>query len=318
MSRVLAFYYSREVNTVLEKRKTRKSLPNWVHYTLMCAPGYIWLFLFSIVPMVGIVMAFQDYNPSKGWFGSPWVGLKHFRFLLAIPDAKRALWNTFIIAISKVVLNIIIPMTFALLLNEVKNLKFKKGVQTIVYLPHFISWVLLGNIITNMLGVNGILNTILKAVGHEPVMLMTEPSTFKALLIGTDVWKEFGYNAVIYLAALTGIDTSLYEAAAIDGANRWQSTWHITLPGLIPTVVLLATLALGNVLNAGFDQVFNMYNNIVLPVADILDTYVYRLGLVNLQFSLSTAAGLFKSVVSFVLVVTSYALAYKFADYSIF
>lgn len=156
----------------MEKTKTRKSLPVWFHYTLMCIPGYIWLFMFSIVPMVGIVMAFQNYNPSKGWFGSDWVGLQHFEFLWAIPDAKRALWNTLIIAISKVILNIVIPMAFALMLNEIKNMKFKKSVQTIVYLPHFISWVLLGNIITNMLGASGILNTVLKALGQPTVMPM--------------------------------------------------------------------------------------------------------------------------------------------------
>lgn len=284
----------------------------------MVAPGYIWLTLFSIVPMVGIVMAFQDYNPSKGWFGSKWVGLKWFEYLLVIPDAKRALTNTLIIAISKVVLNIIVPLIFALLLNEVKNMKFKKGVQTIVYLPHFISWVILANIISNMLGANGILNTVLKAVGHEQVLLMTMPQYFRQLLVGTDVWKEFGYNAVIYLAALTGISPNLYEAAAIDGSSKWQSVWHITIPGLIPTIVLLTTLAMGNVLNAGFDQVFNMYNQLVMATGDIIDTYVYRVGITNMQFSLATAAGLFKSVVSFILVVTSYVLANKFADYNIF
>lgn len=300
------------------EQKTRKSLPTWVHYTLMVLPGYVWLFLFSIVPMVGIVMAFQDFNPSKGWFGSPWVGFKHFQFLWAIPDAKRALVNTLIIAVSKVILNIIIPLTFALLLNEVKAMKFKKITQTIVYLPHFISWVLMGNIITNMLGMSGIFNTVRGWFGMEPALVMTMPQYFQGLIIGTDVWKEFGYNAVVYLAALTGIDLALYEAAAIDGANRLQATWHITLPGLVPTIVLLTTLAMGNVLNAGFDQVFNMYNQMVIETGDIIDTYVYRLGLVNLQFSMSTAAGLFKSVVSFILVVTSYVLAYKFADYTIF
>ena len=289
-----------------------------IAYWFMVLPGYVWLFLFSIVPMVGIVMAFQDYNPSKGWFGSKWVGMKWFQYLLVIPDAKRALTNTLIIAISKVVLNIIVPLIFALLLNEVKNMKFKKTVQTIVYLPHFISWVILANIITNMLGANGILNLIMRSTGHEPVLLMTMPQTFRQLLIGTDVWKEFGYNAVIYLAALTGISPNLYEAAAIDGASKWQSVWHITLPGLVSTIVLLTTLAMGNVLNAGFDQVFNMYNQLVMSTGDIIDTYVYRVGITNMQFSLATAAGLFKSVVSFVLVVTSYVLANKFADYNIF
>ena len=301
-----------------EKKRGRMTLPNWVHYTIMVIPGYVWLFMFSIVPMVGIVMAFQDYNPSKGWFGSPWVGMKWFEYLWVLPDAKRALTNTLIIAVSKVILNIIIPLIFALLLNEIKNKTYKKTVQTIVYLPHFISWVILANIVSNIFGANGIFNTIVKALGGEQVLLMTLPDSFKALLISTDVWKEFGYNAVIYLAALTGISPSLYEAAAIDGANRWQATWHITLPGLIPTIVLLSTLAMGNVLNAGFDQVFNMYNQLVINTADIIDTYVYRIGITNLQYSLATAAGLFKSVVSLVLVVASYTLAYKFADYTIF
>lgn len=302
----------------MEKKKTRKGLPNSFHYSLMVLPGYIWLFLFSIVPMIGIVMAFQDFNPSKGWFGSPWVGLKWFEYLLVLPDAKQALWNTLIIAISKVVLNIVIPLIFALLLNEIMNMKFKKTVQTIVYLPHFISWVILGNIIGNIFSASGIFNLIVKAFGGEQVLLMTQPSTFQGLLVATDVWKEFGYNAVIFLAALTGISPSLYEAAAIDGASRWKSTIHITLPGLIPTIVLLSTLAMGNVLNAGFDQVFNMYNQLVITTADIIDTFVYRVGITNMSFSLATAVGLFKSVVSFVLVVTSYTLAYKFADYTIF
>ena len=291
----------------MKKKKGHLGLSNSFHYTLMVLPGYIWLFMFSIVPMVGIVMAFQDYNPSKGWFGSPWVGL------------KRALVNTLIIAIAKVILNIIIPLVFALLLNEVKNMKFKKTVQTIVYLPHFVSWVILANIITNILGANGIFNTVRSAMGAtDTVLPMTMPSIFRQLLIGTDVWKEFGYNAVIYLAALTGISPSLYEAAAIDGASRWKRVWHITIPGLVPTIVLLTTLAMGNVLNAGFDQVFNMYNQLVIETGDIIDTYVYRIGITNMQFSLATAAGLFKSVVSFVLVVTSYVCAYKFADYKIF
>ncbi len=286
---------------------------------VMALPTVIFLIIFAYMPMIGLVMAFQDYNPSKGWFGSPWVGLKWFKYLTVIPDAKRALVNTLIIAIAKVILNIIIPLVFALLLNEVKNMKFKKTVQTIVYLPHFVSWVILANIITNILGANGIFNTVRSAMGAtDTVLPMTMPSIFRQLLIGTDVWKEFGYNAVIYLAALTGISPSLYEAAAIDGASRWKRVWHITIPGLVPTIVLLTTLAMGNVLNAGFDQVFNMYNQLVIETGDIIDTYVYRIGITNMQFSLATAAGLFKSVVSFVLVVTSYVCAYKFADYKIF
>ena len=217
----------------MKKKKGHLGLSNSFHYTLMVLPGYIWLFMFSIVPMVGIVMAFQDYNPSKGWFGSPWVGMKWFKYLTVIPDAKRALVNTLIIAIAKVILNIIIPLVFALLLNEVKNMKFKKTVQTIVYLPHFVSWVILANIITNILGANGIFNTVRSAFGAtDTVLPMTIPGIFRQLLIGTDVWKEFGYNAVIYLAALTGISPELYEAAAIDGAGIWQRIIHIMIPAI--------------------------------------------------------------------------------------
>lgn len=302
-------------NTPKPKKKIKSTE---IAYTLMAIPGYVWLTLFSIVPMFGIVMAFEDYNPTKGWFHSDFVGLKWFEYLLVIPDAKRALVNTLIIAVSKVVLNIIVPLIFALLLNEIKNMVFKKSVQTIVYLPHFISWVILANIITNMLGANGIYNHIREQLGMEEQLLMTMPQYFRQLLIGTDVWKEFGYNAVIYLAALTGISPDLYEAAAIDGASRWQRMVHITLPGLRSTVVLLITLSMGNVLNAGFDQVFNMYNQLVMETGDIIDTYVYRVGITNMQYSLATAAGLFKSVVSLILVVASYIFADKFADYKIF
>ena len=284
----------------------------------MVLPGFIWLFMFSIVPMAGVVMAFEDFNPSKGWFGSPWVGLKWFKYLFKMPDATRALRNTLVIAVWKMLLNIVIPLIFALLLNEIRNMKFKKTVQTIVYLPHFVSWVIMGNIIINIFSANGIFNTIVKALGGQQTLVMTIPATFQGVLIGSDVWKEFGYNSVIYLAALTGISPDLYEAAAIDGANRWKATLHVTIPGLVPTIVLLGTLSMGNILNAGFDQVFNMYNQLVMSTGDIIDTYVYRIGITNMQFSLATAAGLFKSVVSFIMIAVSYILADKLAHYKIF
>ena len=296
----------------------RKSLPEWFHYLLMIAPGFVWMFMFSIVPMIGIVMAFQNFQPNVGWFGSPWVGLDNFEYLLMLKDSKQVLINTLVMALGKIIMNLIIPLTFALLLNEVKNMKFKKSVQTIVYLPHFLSWVILANIMQNVFGYFGVMNAITGAFGVEPQVFLTNSETFRQFMIGSDVWKEFGYNAVIYLAALTGISPSLYEAAAIDGANRWQATVHITLPSLIQTVVLLTTLAMGNVLNAGFDQIFNLYSPVVYSTGDIIDTWVYRIGIVNMQFSLATAAGLFKSVVSFTLITVSYLLAYKFADYTIF
>ena len=288
------------------------------HYYLMLLPGMIWLIMFSIVPMFGIVMAFQNYNPGSGLFGSPWVGLENFKYMFQLNDCKTVLTNTIIIAVGKIVFNLIVPLIFALLLNEITNLRYKKIVQTVVYLPHFLSWVIMATIVIGIFGYYGVINTFIQMFGGQRKLFMADAGIFRQLLIGTDVWKEFGYNAVIYLAALTSINPNLYEAAAIDGANRWNSMWHITLPALATTVVLLGVLSLGNVLNAGFDQVYNLYNPLVYSTGDILDTWVYRLGLQNLQFSLATAAGLFKSAVSFILIVTSYVLAYKFADYTVF
>lgn len=287
-------------------------------YYLMCAPGMLWLFFFSIVPMVGILMAFQDFKPKRGIFGSKFVGWENFEYLFSMKDAQNVIMNTIIIAFAKIVLNMIVPLAFALMLNEVRRIRFKKTVQTIVYLPHFLSWVILASVMTNIFGYDGIVNLIGGLFGYEKKVFLSDAGFFRGFIIWTDVWKEFGYNAVIYLAALTGINPALYEASAIDGAGRWKQTLHITLPGLSTTVVLLTVLALGNILNAGFDQVFNTYNPMVYSTVDILDTWVYRIGLTKLQFSLATAAGLFKSVVSFVLIVISYALAYKFADYTIF
>jgi putative aldouronate transport system permease protein len=284
----------------------------------MIAPGLIWLILFSLVPMVGIVMAFQDFTPGLGYWKSEWVGLENFKYLFSMGDSRQVMINTLVIAFVKMILHLIFPLIFALLLNEVRLARYKKLIQTIVYLPHFLSWVILASIILNIFGYTGVINNIGGLFGKEPVVFMNDASIFRQLIVGTDVWKEFGYNAVIFLAALTGINPNLYEAAAIDGANRMRSVWHITLPGIMGTVILVGVLGLGNILNAGFDQVFNMYNPMVYSTGDILDTWVYRMGLLDLQFSLATTAGLLKSVVSFVLIVFSYVTAYKVADYRIF
>ncbi len=268
--------------------------------------------------MLGNWIAFVDYTPKKGIFGSTFVGLQHFKYLFSLRDVRNVISNTVIIAVAKIILNLLIPLVFALMLNEVRNVRFKKFVQTIVYLPHFISWVILASILSKIFGYTGVYNHIMGLFGKEPQVLMSNSGFFRWFIILGEVWKECGFNAIIYLAALTSISPNLYEAAAIDGANRWQSMRSITLPALRPTVVLLATLAMGNVLNAGFDQVFNLYNPMVYGVADIIDTWVYRIGLVNMNYSLGTCVGLFKSAISMLLLTTSYALAYKFADYRIF
>ena len=210
------------------------------------------------------------------------------------------------------------PVVFALLLNEVKSNAYRRVVQTIVYMPNFISWVILGEIFTTMLSTDGIVNTLIRDVGGNEIMFMASNQWARPIMVITETWKGFGYGAIIYLAALSGIDVNLYEAAVIDGANRMQQMRHVTLPGLAPTIVLVSTLSLANVLNAGFDQIYNMYNPLIYETVDIIDTFTYRLGLIDLQFSLSTAVGLFKSLVSFLLITLSYFLAYKTTGYRIY
>ena len=271
-------------------------------YWLMLLPALVWMIMINIVPMFGIVMAFQDYNPGLGIFRSEFIGLENFEYMFQMKDVSQIFTNTVVIAVGKLLLNVFVPVVFALLLNEIKNAAFKKSVQTIVYLPHFISWVIMGGILLDVFGLYGPINSVLSALGMERVAFFRIASIFRQLAIGTDVWKEFGFNAVVYLAALTGISPALYEAAAIDGASRWQRMWHITLPGLKPIIVLMTILALGNILNAGFDQIYNIYNQAVYSTGDIIDTWVYRVGLNDLQFSLATAVGLLKSVVGFLLI----------------
>ena len=285
---------------------------------MMLLPGVAMLVIFSILPMVGIVMAFQNFVPAKGVFASNFVGLKHFRNMLVFPEVKRAFYNTIIIAVSKIILGIIVPVSFAVLLSELKFLFFKRVVQTIVYMPHFLSWVILALIFQNIFSFTGIANQIAMLFGGGPILFLVNNTWFRPIIIGTDVWKTFGFGAIIYLAAISNVDVSLYEAASVDGANRWQKIWSITLPSIRPTIILMATLSLGSVLNAGFDQIFNMYSPLVYETGDIIDTYVFRMGLVQMQFSFGTAVGLLRSVISFILMITAYKLAARFAGYTIY
>ena len=295
-----------------------RSKKDQLFYHGLLFPGMVMLFIFSVIPMFGIIMAFQKYVPAKGILGSNFVGLYNFELMFTFPDVKVVFGNTLYIALFKIVLGIIFPVLFALLLNEVRAPKFKRTVQTICYLPNFLSWVILAVMFSNLLAYNGIFNQIALFFGHEPILFLASNSWFRPILIATDVWKGFGYGAIIYLAAITNIDPSLYEAGDIDGATRMQKIWFVTLPGIKATIILMSTLALGNVLNAGFEQILTMYSPIVYQTSDIIDTYVYRMGLQKLQFSFGTAVGLLKSVVSFILIVISYVLADRFAGYRIF
>ena len=247
------------------------------------------------------------------------MGLGNFSYVFSLPGFNQALKNTIVIAFWKIILGLAVPIVFALMLNEVNRNGFKRTVQTVVYLPYFLSWVVLGGIFLDMLSPSsGIFNQIITALGGKSIFFLGDNRYFKPTLIVTDIWKNFGYGAIVYLAAILGIDTDLYEAAQIDGANRWKQVWHVTLPGMRMIIVLMMVLSLGNVLNAGFDQIFNLYSKAVYESGDILDTFVYRLGLIDAQYGPATAVGLFKSIISTMFISVSYWLAYRFADYRIF
>ncbi|WP_422659344.1 ABC transporter permease [Paenibacillus sp. EC2-1] len=286
---------------------------------LMLVPSLILLAIYAYWPMVGSVMAFQRFIPTKGIFHSPWVGWDNFTYLLDLPDTKRVVINTLVIASMKIVVGLIVPIFVALLLNEVRKNFFKRTFQTLVYLPHFLSWVILGGILIDLLSPStGLVNSFLGVFGVDPIFFLGDNQWFKFVIVSSDVWKEFGFNTIVYLAALTAINPSLYEAAEMDGASRLRQTWHITLPGMLPIVILMATLSIGNILNAGFDQIFNLYSAPVYESGDIIDTLVYRLGILQAQYGLATAVGLFKSIVSMILISSSYYMAYRFANYRIF
>ena len=251
-------------------------------------------------------------------FSSPWVGWDNFKYLFSQPNFVRTIWNTFYISFFKLAGGIIVPVTVALLLNEIRLSKVKRTFQTLVYIPNFLSWVILAGMLIDILGSDGIVNQIISLLGLEKINFLGNPKAFPWTMIISDIWKGFGFGTVVYLAALTGIDPGLYEAAMVDGAKRWKQTIYITLPLLLPTIILMTVLSLGNVLNAGFDQIYNLYSPVVYESGDIIDTYVYRLGMEQAQYSVGTAVGLFKSVISCILVALSYFLADKAAGYKVF
>ena len=284
---------------------------------LMLIPGAVILAIYSYAPILGLQIAFKKFDIVKGIWGSPWVGLDNFKYIFfSYPGFGRIVFNTVYIAILKMIFRYITPIVVALLLNEVMHVKFKRTVQTLVYLPHFISWIVVCGLMISILSPSdGALNEVLKAFGMEPVYFLGNKSTFRPVLIISDVWKEFGYGTIIYMAALTSIDPSLYEAATIDRANRFQKVIYITLPGIAPIAVLVGILGLGSLLSAGFDQIFNLYNPLVYDVADVLDTFTYRLGIMNAQYDLSTAVSCVTSFTNAGLVMVSYFIAYKVAGY---
>ncbi|RMH11024.1 MAG: sugar ABC transporter permease [Gammaproteobacteria bacterium] len=271
---------------------------------LMFLPCAATLLVFNYIPMMGLIVAFKDYRLSLGILKSPWVGWDHFVRLFSSEDFPRALRNTLIISSLRMTIGFVAPIVLALLLNEVRSRWFSRAVQTATYLPYFFSWVVLGGILQILLTSTGPINYLLGLFGIGPILFLSHDVWFIVMLILTGIWHAAGYAAVIYLAALAGINPSLYEAATVDGAGKWHSMWHVTLPCLVPTIIVLAILQVGYILSAGFDQVYNLYNPSVYDVSDIIDTYVIR-RLMTMDFGLSTAAGMFKSTVGLILIISA-------------
>lgn len=291
-------------------------LKDWDLY-LMLVPGLLFLLLFKYTPMYGLIIAFMDFNIFKGISGSDWAGLKHFANLFTNTQFINVLTNTLLISIYKLVFLFPAPIIVAILMNEIMNMAFKRSVQSIIYLPHFISWVIISGLFINLLSMNGVINSAIAWLGFDRILFFMDQSIFRSILVFTDGWKEIGWGTIIYLAAITSIDPQQYEAATIDGASKFRQIWHITLPGMAPVIVLMLILRLGNVLEAGTEQILVMYNPIVYDVADVIGTYVYRIGLGTGDYSFSTAVGLFDSVVGLVLIVTGNHLCRKYLGRSI-
>ena len=307
------------MNAIFKRTKIKNKKEN-LTFHLMLLPAVILTAVFAYVPMYGLIIAFQDYKPAIGFFGNQkWCGWENFKFIFEMPDFWQVVSNTVYMAFLKIISAPVVSIIVAILLNEVKSVKYKKFIQTAIYLPYFLSWVVLAGVFRDMLSpTDGIINSIITRMGFESIHFLGNKVWFPIVMVITDVWKGFGYGSVIYLAAITNIPPELYESATVDGASRWQKICYITLPGMKMMIALMLLLSIGGIMSDNFDQVYNMYSPQVYATGDVLDTMIYRLGLENMQFGISTAAGLVKSFVSMIIISTGYYLAYKFSDYKVF
>jgi putative aldouronate transport system permease protein len=285
---------------------------------LLLTPGIIWYVIYKYLPMYGLIIAFKNFSFAAGIVDSQWVGLKHFQFLFSFPDFYAILRNTVLISIYNLVFGFPVPIILALLLNELTGIRLKRTLQTIFYFPHFLSWVVFGGIIIQLLGPNdGMVNSLIKLCGGQPVFFMAKPEYFRAIVVISSILKEAGWGAIVYIAALAGIDTEQYEAAAVDGVNQWQKLIYITLPGIMNTIVIMFILKIGYLLEVSFEQIYVLYNPMVYEVGDVLSTYIYRVGLQGMKFSLTTAIGLFQSAIGLGLVFLTNKIARKYSDVSL-
>ena len=287
------------------KGQLSRALTRYKYLYLLLIPGLVYLIVFCYLPMVGLVIAFQDYKPFLGVWKSKLIGFGNFTYLFKSDQFVSAVWNTFIISGYKILFGFPVPILFALLMNEVRSRALKRSIQTVLYLPHFLSWVIMFGLLFNFLSEFGPLNQLITKLGGKPIFFLSDTRYFRSVVVISDIWKEVGWSAIIYLAALAGISPELYEAATIDGASRFKCILKISLPSILPTITIMLLLRIGGILNAGFEQIMNLYNPTVFGVGDIIDTYVYRIGLLQTKYGYSAAAGMFKSVVALILVLST-------------
>ncbi len=308
-------------NRTLANRLRRLALTMWRHrwFYLLLIPPLLYYLIFRYIPIYNAQIAFKDFFALKGVEGSPWIGFQHFETFFKSFYFNELIVNTIVFSTTKLLLGLPIAIILALAIHESQFLLFRSLVQTITYLPHFLSWVImLGLLLALLSPSSGMINDTIKSLGGQPIPFLTTPAWFRQVVILSDIWKETGWSTILYLAALLGINPDLYEAAAVDGASRWRRIWHISLPGIIPVVVLVTLLRLGNILDAGFSQIFVLYSVPVYSVGDIIDTWVYRSGVLDFQFSLATAVGLFKGVIGLILILVANQVAKRTAQQSLF
>ena len=301
-------------STVTGSARPKEHFKRYWPYYVMLLPGIVYLVMFKYIPMLGSVIAFKDYSAYKGIWASAWCGLANFKKLFTYPDFYKILRNTVVLGLLKTVLTFPVPVILALMLNELRNAKVKKGIQTIICIPYFVSWVVVGGLVFDLFGIGGLFNNVRELLGMSPLLAMQKESWFRPIYVLSTIWKESGWGTVVYLAAISGMDPSLYESASIDGASRFQKMRYITFPLLVPTVLTLLLLNIGSFLTLGFDQVYNLYTPMTYSVADIFDTYVFRVGIQQAQYSFATAVGLFQSVVGLFMVVTFNKIANKVSE----
>ena len=297
-------------------RLQRDLSKNWDEYLLL-VPAILFYLLFCYKPMYGVIIAFKNFSPGKGIVASEWVGLKHFLSFFKSYYFGRLLRNTLTISLSSLIFGFPMPIIFALLLNEVHNSKFKRTIQTVTYMPHFISLVVMCSLIRLFVADTGIIVQLMAKFGFEPVALLSKKEYFVPIYVLSGIWQGFGWDSIIYLSALTAIDPGLYEAATIDGANRWKQTIHVTLPGIMGTVIILLILRMGSIMSVGYEKIILLYNESIYETSDVISTFVYRMGLGKAQYSYSTAVGLFNSVINFIIVYTFNKISRKVSEVSL-